>query len=324
MKQTLSPGRWRGLKTTSTRHNVFTILAFDQRGTYRKMLPPDTDYDTAAQIKCEVVTALSYESSAILLDSYYGLQAALSMSGSSGLLMALEESGYSGDSTYRRIVFNPNWTVAKIKQVGASAIKLLAYYHPHSGALAEEVENVIARVRDECHQHDITLFLEPVSYSLDAAVPKDSETFARLRPQIVRDTADRLSKLQPDVLKLEFPVDISYDKDENSWRAACEAVSQASDVPWVLLSAGVDFEMFERQTRIACEAGASGFLAGRAIWKESVVMSPEDRQRFLETTASDRLRRLTAITNEYARPWTEFYTPIPSTADWFVNYPALA
>ncbi|NWG16785.1 MAG: tagatose 1,6-diphosphate aldolase [Chloroflexi bacterium] len=322
MNQILTPGRWRGLKTTSTSHNVFTILAFDQRGTYRKMLPPETDYDTAVQIKSEVVTALSYESSAVLLDSSYGLKSALSMSGSSGLLLSLEESGYSGDSTERHIVFNPDWTVAKIKQFGASAVKMLAYYHPHAGALAEEIESVIAGVRDECRQHDIPLFLEPLCYSLDASISKESEAFAKTRPQVVRDTADRLGKLRPDVLKLEFPVDVSYDQDENSWRAACEAVSQVSEVPWVLLSAGVNFETFERQTRIACEAGASGFLAGRAIWKEAVVMSPEERRQFLATTAAERLRRLSAISNESARPWTDFYRPIPLTTHWYKDYPA--
>ncbi len=48
----------------------------------------------------------------------------------------------------------------------------------------------------------------------------------------------------------------------------CKELDQASRLPWVLLSAGVDFESFRIQVEIACKAGASGFLAGRALWQE--------------------------------------------------------
>ncbi|MBL8162594.1 MAG: tagatose 1,6-diphosphate aldolase [Anaerolineae bacterium] len=318
MTHVLTPGRWRGLKSTSMRNNIFSILAFDQRGSYRKMLPASTSYDEAVAIKREVVVALSFHVSAVLLDNQYGLPAVLDMNGGSGVMMSLEESGYSGDATYRKLIFNEQWTAEKIKRMGASAVKLLAYYHPHSGALAEEIEGVISAVCDECHRHDLPLFLEPMSYSLDANIAKESAEFAKQRPQIVKDTAERLSRLKPDVLKLEFPIDAAFDTDHAGWRTACEAVSAASSVPWVLLSAGVDFSTFEEQTRIACESGASGWLAGRAIWKESVTMSPADRQAFLAGKAAERIDRLNTIASAAARPWTEFYSPIAATQDWFV------
>jgi tagatose 1,6-diphosphate aldolase len=299
-------------------NNIFSILAFDQRGSYRKMLPSSASYDEAVAIKREVVVSLSFHVSAVLLDNQYGLPAVLDMNGGSGVMMSLEESGYSGDATYRKLIFNDKWTVEKIKRMGASAVKLLAYYHPHSGALTEEIEGVISSVREECHRHDLPLFLEPMSYSLDANVAKESAEFAKQRPQIVKDTAERLSRLNPDVLKLEFPVDAAFDTDQDGWRSACKAVSAVSSVPWVLLSAGVDFSTFETQARIACESGASGWLAGRAIWKESVTMSPADRQIFLAGKAAERIDRLNAIASAAARPWTEFYSPIPAAPDWFV------
>ena len=40
-----------------------------------------------------------------------------------------------------------------------------------------------------------------------------------------------------------------------------------------LLSAGADYKTFNRQVEIACKAGASGFLAGRALWQEGVQIS---------------------------------------------------
>lgn len=320
MVQTLTPGRWRGLKTASSRMNVFNILAFDQRGTYRKMLPPDTSYEAAAQMKRDIVVALSFHASAVLLDNQYGLQSVEDMNGSSGILMAYEESGYSGDSTYRGIKFDDQWTISKIKQMGASAVKVLAYYNPNSKTLAAEIEDVLKQVAEDCHKQDLPLFLEPLSYSLDAKVAKESAEFAKLRPDIVIETAERLSKTGADILKMESPVDPNFDSDQQHWADTFAAVSKVSTVPWVLLSAGVNYETFESQTRLACEAGASGWLAGRAIWKETVTMTSEQRSTFLSSKATERMQRLNAISAQYARPWTDFYAAPVGSMTWYADY----
>jgi tagatose 1,6-diphosphate aldolase len=271
-------------------------------------------------IKQDVVAALSPHASAVLLDPTYGLVPALHMSRSSGLLMALEKTGYSGKSTYRLTDFDPDWTVEKIKKIGASAVKLLVYYHPGAGELATEIETLVRDTAAACHASDLPLFLEPLSYSLDANVSKSSAEFAAQRPAIVRDTAQRLSALGPDILKMEFPVDAAFDTNEASWQSACTAISEVSTVPWVLLSAGVDFSVFERQALIACQSGASGFLAGRAIWKECVKMPADERQNFLRTTAVERLTRLNEVTLKHGRAWTDFYQPGKVSEDWYMHY----
>ena len=310
--------------STSTSENVFTILAFDQRSSYRRLLPEGTLYDSAVQIKCEVVDALSPYTSAVLLDPYYGFRPAMEGARSGGLLMALENSGYVGEPTYRRVSFDPDWTVGKIKRLGASAVKLLVYYHPDAGDLADELEEMMADIIAECHHFDLPIFLEPISYSLEASQPKSSVAFAETRPAVVRETARRLSRLGADVLKLEFPIDPALDPNEQTWEVACQDVSAACSAPWVLLSAGVDFEMFARQARVACRAGASGFLAGRAIWKEITTLAPAARARFLEDAAIPRIKKLVDIAVRSARPWTDFYSPQPAREDWFRAYPALS
>ena len=321
MPTTLTPGRYRGLKSTSLAEgDVFGIIAFDQRGSYRKMMPADASYETLAQVKGEIIGALSKEASAILTDPTYGLNAAMRMSPKSGLLLALEKSGYSGDASYRKTELIPDWTPEKIRKAGASAVKLMVYYHPGSGALADELERLIRRVVEDCHRWDLPLFLEPMSYSLDAAISKDSAEFAAERPAVVIETARRLSRSGADVLKLEFPHDIKFSQDREAWGQACAELSEASAVPWVLLSAGVDFDQFKPQAQVACDSGASGFLAGRAIWKEAASMSPIERARFLETTARDRLRQLLKIAASAARPWTDFYRAPPSSEDWYESY----
>ena len=317
----LTPGRYRGLKSSSLAEaDVFGIIAFDQRGSYRKMMPAGASYDALTRVKGEIIGALSKDASAILTDPTYGLSAAMEMSPKAGLLLALEKSGYSGDSSYRRTELIPGWTPEKIRKSGASAVKFMVYYHPGSGALADELEELIRRVVADCHRWDLPVFLEPMSYSLDAAVSKDSAEFAAGRPAVVIETARRLSRTGADVLKLEFPQDIKYDQDRAAWRKACAKVSEACALPWVLLSAGVDFEQFKPQVQVACDNGASGFLAGRAIWKEAAPMSQAERAEFLANIARDRLRQLLDIAAAAARPWTDFYNAPPSSEQWYEDY----
>lgn len=321
MPITLSPGRFRGLKTTSLAgRDVFGIVAFDQRGSYRRMMPSASSYDDLARVKNEVIGALSLEASAILTDPTYGLGAAMRMNSQSGLLLALEKSGYSGDSSYRKTELIPGWTAEKIRKVGANAVKFMVYYNPQNEDLVPELEGMIRQVVAECHSWDLPVFLEPMSYSVDAEIAKESAAYAAQRAEIVIETARRLSRTGADVLKLEFPLDIQYDRDHATWRRICAELSDASAVPWVLLSAGVDFEQFKPQAQIACECGASGFLAGRAIWKEAAAMAQNERSAFLRGAATERLKALLAIAAAEARPWSDFYAPPQSTATWYETY----
>lgn len=321
MTTQITPGRYRGLKSTSMAdQDIFGIVAFDQRGSFRRMMPDGTSYDDLVQVKVEIISALSRNASAVLTDPIYGLSPAMHMNGKSGLLFALEKSGYSGDSTYRKAEFFDAWTPEKLRKVGANAAKILVYYNPQNTDLADELDETIGSVIDECHKWDLPAFVEPMSYSLDENVSKDSAEFAEQKVEIVVETARRLEQIGTDVLKMEFPMDYKYNDNHDDWRAACQQISDAVSIPWVLLSAGVDFATFEQQLITACEGGASGFLAGRAIWKECAAMSTEDRAKFLDTTANDRLNRLLEIASEKATPWSTFYSVQTSTDNWFESY----
>jgi tagatose 1,6-diphosphate aldolase len=308
MTHRLTPGRWRRLKATSAGVGTFRILAFDQRGNYRAMLPPEADFATASRIKSDVVGALAPWVSAVLLDPQYGVEAAAVLPGSCGLLLAIEKTGYAGAPTAREIEFIPGWDVDAIQHAGASAVKLLAYYHPDSPK-AEFIEHTIRTLAESCRAHEMPLFVEPLSYSLDADVPVTSPAFAADRPRIVTETARRLSRTGADVLKLEFPIDVKHVPDAEAWRRPCEAVSEASAVPWTLLSAGVDFDTFARQVTVACRAGASGFVGGRAIWREAIGMTNGDRIRFLHEEGRRRVETLAGIVEAHAMPWTRWYAP---------------
>ena len=131
------------------------------------------------------------------------------------------------------------------------------------------------------------------------------------------ETARRLVPLGVDVLKAEFPVDVDQEPNEDAWRQACEQLSAACPVPWVLLSAGVSFDTFLRQTRIACDAGASGVMVGRAVWKEAVTGDIPARNHFLNGVARERMRRLRTLCDALGRPFTDVYErPVPAP-NWY-------
>ena len=92
--------------------------------------------------------------------------------------------------------------------------------------------------------------------------------------------------------------------------AACAALDAAVTVPWVILSAGVGFDDFVTQVQIACEAGASGYLAGRSVWRDAVSTPDPDRRAQAVTASVARIDRLTrppastAAPSTPASPWT--------------------
>jgi tagatose-1,6-bisphosphate aldolase len=203
--------------------------------------------------------------------------------------------------------------------MGASGVKLLVYYHPESDQ-ARHQEDLVSQVAEDCLKYDLPLFVEPLSYSLDPGKKKLSSAERR---QIVIETARRLTPLGMDILKAEFPVDVKEETAQGVWAAACVELTEASKVPWTLLSAGVDFDTFMRQVMVACQSGASGVLAGRAVWKEATELDGPERVEFLRTTAAGRMARLTALCDGLANPWTKFYTADPAPEDWYPNYPDL-
>ena len=289
----------------------------------RPDVPDVTPYADVVSLKLDIVAALAPHSSGVLLDPVYGAAQAVAagnLTRGTGLLVALEKTGYTGGTTARRTELLPDWSVAQIKRMGAAAVKLLVYYHPDADKAAAAQRALVAQVAAECCQHDITLFLEAMSYSVNLDAAKGSVPFARDRTRVVVETASKLSQLGADVLKLEFPVDASYERADSVWREACRRVSEASSIPWALLSAGVDFPTFLRQVEVACQEGASGYVAGRAVWQEAAGLTGEARARFLRGEAAHRLDALAAIARQYGRPWTDFHSPIPVAEGWYRSY----
>lgn len=320
----LSIGKQRGMQQCSSEHGTFTCLALDHRQNLRRALNPENPNavpgSSLTDFKLSVTSALAGQATAVLLDPQYSAAQAVAtgvIPNNVGLVVAVEATGYAGDPSARQSRILPGWSVNKAKLMGADMIKLLVYYHPDSPTAAE-IEDFTQQVAEECQQYDLGIMLEPLSYPLDPNQKKLSSAEKRF---VVVETARKLTPLGVDVLKAEFPLDTA-NIDQAIWQEACAEVSAASVVPWILLSAAVDFDTYLRQVTVACSSGASGIAVGRAVWKEAVQMKPENRRVFLKTTGRIRLSRLTSLCNALAKPWQDFHPLLEQSISdgWYAQY----
>lgn len=304
----ITPGKARSLTTAANDRGIFTIFAIDHRDAMRAIIAPDAPASVPASLmtetKLEFVSALSSVASAILLDpEYSAIEAATTgaLDGRTGLLCAIEAQGYLGDPQARTTTLLDGWSVGKAKRLGASGVKLLLLYRPDTPA-ADVQDELVRRVIVDCASWDIPLFLEPVMYGL----PTDDGHIDRRRSVI--DSVRRLGALGPDILKVQFPFDTAS-VDIPAWRDACAELDETSTVPWTLLSGGDPFESFVAQVTVACEAGSSGFLVGRALWADAVRMSGDERREHIRTVVTPRFTELADVASDAGTPWMHRAAP---------------
>ncbi len=306
----LSIGKIRGLQQIASPDGILARCAMDHRGSLRSMIdeehPGEVDYEEMVEHKLELCSSLAKYASAVLLDPIFGAAQCIShraLPDNTGLLVSIEATGYGGGKEHRVTRLLDGWGVEKIKRMGASAVKILVYYRPDLTELASQQLNTVNMVASECIKYDLPFLVEPKSYPVGDEI-NNPRQFAALKEKLVIKTARDITALPIDVLKAEFPADLHYKKDRSELIELCRQLDRSSQVPWVILSAGVDFELFCQQVEIACQAGASGFLGGRAIWQEAMhIDDARERVQYLSTVGVDRLKKLVEIANRYAVPW---------------------
>ena len=319
-RRRLTIGKLRGLRQCSDASGALSLLALDHRNNLRKAVRPDApgevrDADLTA-FKLDAAAALADRATAVLLDPELGAAQAIAsgaLPGDRGLIVALERTGYGGPSHARESRQLEGWGPGKVKRMGASAAKLLVYYHPASKT-AREIEDLVVRVAEACAREDLLLMLEPLVYDPD---PASAGLTPAARRDAVLQAARRLAGTGVDLLKSEFP---ASSKEEGEWESACRELSDASGAAWIILSAAVDFDTFLRQAQAACAAGASGVAVGRAVWNEAAPLAGEARAAFLRGEARRRMAATTALCAERARPWSEIYSAAEVEAGWLERY----
>lgn len=315
-------GKYRHFSRVANKDGHFVVMAIDHRSNLLEKLnqvaqTPLSDADFVA-FKQAIIQALMPHSSAILADPTYAIVEGVAdevISGQQGIIAPIEVTNYGLHPSVRTMNLIPHWSVKKVKMMGGDGIKSLLPYNPHADNVQAKYD-FVQSVIDDCAAYDIPFFLEPIPYSLN---PNQSLSNAELL-EICIEMCQRFSAMGVDSLKLPFPVNHTLSQDETEWREACAAITEACSVPWALLSAGVDFDTFLKQSEIACQAGASGVIVGRALWAEVVDMAPEEREPFLQTIAATRLQQLAAVCQQFAAPWQATVGKPHQAINWYESY----
>lgn len=280
---------------------AFAMLALDQREAMRLMFAgdasPEADGTAPAwvdeqfpdsmltEFKLEATRILSPYASAVLLDKQFSLDAAVEqnvVAPGCALIAGADLFIPGNGEPVTSVVIDPDVDPETVRRQGAVAMKLLVVWRED-----EPAEQRIAMVKDfvqSCRAHGLVSIIEPVAKAPRRGGEWDWNSD-------VLKAAQELGDLGADLYKAEVPRKGHGPDDEIL--ADCRALDGAITSPWVVLSSGVPADEFPRAVKLACLAGASGFLAGRAVWRTCI--NAEDRTRALQEDGLQRLQLLATI-----------------------------
>ena len=295
----LTTSELRGYQQICGDNGSIMVIACDQRGGIRKLLaqrPEDEAGISDAVLgatKADVTRYLASQAPCILLDPVCAVPAVVNdavLPRDVALLIGLDASGYDTDPAghYRsRLV--PGVNARKVRALGGTGGKIMVYLRADCPDANDHNKAIIRQCIEDFAQEDLLLVVEFLTYRLPNEDPVEYKAkFPTLIEGGTRLCLDAGAK----VLKLPYP----------GTAQSCAAITaMCGDVPWSVLSAGVDHETFLGQVEIAMANGAAGVIAGRALWKDCVFLDRKRQKEALLNTAVPRLKQIQAILNRYPR-----------------------
>ena len=278
-----------GLQALARPSGAFAMLAVDQREAMRAMFAEYQDGPVSdgqvADFKLAAIRALTPHASAVLVDRQFAWErtvAERAVDPGCGLIAAADEFLPGPDELLGDVRIDAAVEPDRVREQGAAAMKLLVLWRPD-----EPAEQRVAMVRAfvaRCQAAGLASIIEPISRKPRDGRPWDWNAG-------VLAAASELGGLGADLYKAEVP--LHGEGDEAAIRQGCAALTRALPCPWVVLSSGVPQELFPRAVELACKEGASGFLAGRAVWR--AVIGQRDMAAALQADAAPRLRALAEL-----------------------------
>ena len=326
----ITKGKFQGIQACANEHGVIAAAAMDQRGSLKRSIGKAMGRDATdadlTEFKVAVTNILTPHATAILMDPEYGLPAIEARAKGTGVLLAYEKTGYDVSQKGRLPDLLPEWSVYRLAEAGADAIKILLYYNPFDTPEINTVKHAfLERIGAECEALDKPFFLEPLAY--DDSMDEKGLEFARVKPKYVEAYMKEFSKERygVDILKVEVPVNMkfvegtasfgggeaAYTRDEA--KQLFRAASSAATKPFIYLSAGVTDDVFRETIELAGESGANfcGVLCGRATWQDGIAIYGKEGRGALETWLSDRgvknIEALNEVLHKAAKPWYDVY-----------------
>jgi len=271
---------------------TFLMVAMDQRESLRTMLAQhqgDVDDAQMVRFKLAVARELGPLASGFLIDRRYGFDEVVAqrlLPSSCGLILAADALEQPSGGIVEDTDLDEGIDAGAARAAGAVALKLLVIWRDDERR-ARRVE-ISRRFVELARDHGLLSVLEGVVRADD-------------REAAIVEAARELAAIGCDLYKCEVPTHGRGPAGEIE--ARCREIAAAVACPWVVLSQGVDPADFPQAVEAACRGGASGMLAGRAIW--TATLSAGDPTELLREHSVPRLRELAAIVDAHGRPWRQ-------------------
>jgi sulfofructosephosphate aldolase len=275
----------------------FAMVAMDQRESLRTMFAAAgagrVDDATMVAFKTAVAQALAPLASGFLIDRHFGFDRvrAEMPPGPCGLILAADDLVQEPGQPVEDTGLDETVAAPGFDLTGVHALKLLLIWR--RDAHRERRVELARRFIAVAAERNVLSVLEPV------VRPAAPQSRGWDEDQAILDAARELAPLGPSLYKAQVPRRGKGTPDE--LRRACEQLGTAIARPWVVLSQGVEPGDFPAAVRAAGQGGASGFLAGRALWSD--VVGRPDTEQALAEIASPRLERLIDIVDRECIPW---------------------
>jgi tagatose 1,6-diphosphate aldolase len=268
------------------------VIAMDQRSSMLGLIQVSGEATSADLVnaKLDLVAHLGNEAPAVLLDPTTVIPQVITdgvLARDTALMIGMDATGYEPGADGLRVSRVVEGVDARrVRAVGGDVAKMNVYMRPDREGLDGHPARLISSIVEDCAREDVLLAVEILTYKLEDESP---EAYRAAAPELVVRAAAIARECGAEMMKLQYPGSLE----------ACAAVTQTlGDIPWAVLSGGVDHAAFLENLRTALQGGASGAIAGRSLWKDCLLGDRAATATRLREVAVPRLREVEAVLAE--------------------------
>ncbi|KQN57853.1 tagatose-bisphosphate aldolase [Erwinia sp. E602] len=289
----------RGYQMICDANGSMMVVACDQRGGMRTLLAATPEEQagisnaTLGETKYDITSYLAAEAGCVLVDPICAVPGIVDQGvipRNTGLLVGLDASGWStSPEGYRISNMVEGITARRVRELGATGGKIMIYLRTDTPAANTANLATLREVIADFAREDLFLVVEFLTYQLEN---ESKEAYQQAFSQLIEDGCRACIDCGSKVLKIPYP----------GSEAACARVTEiCGDIPWAVLSAGVDHATFLGQVDISLRNGASGVIAGRSLWKDCISLDRNVSKEKLSSVAIGRLRDIQALLAKYKK-----------------------
>jgi len=283
----------RGYQQICGDDGAMMVIACDQRGGMRTLLAKTAEEQAKISnamlglTKMDIAAYLARPAGCVLVDPLCAVPGLVDegvLHRSTGLLIGLDASGFDlTPEGYRISNMVEGITARRVRELGGTGAKIMIYLRSDVAEANTVNMATLERVIAEFAAEDLLLVVEFLTYALPDEAP---EAYAAKIPSLIEGGSKLCLDAGSKVLKIPYP---------GTPQACANITAMCGDVPWAVLSAGVDHATFLGQVETSMANGASGVIAGRSLWKDCISLDRSVTKERLETIAVPRLREIQAV-----------------------------